>query len=155
MAPGLKVNISSEKIRIKSSFGFFGEILVLALMIIVSNVSSTFNPLVWFSIRLLTSTSSVVANFNRTSKVGLQLAPEDLDVYLGVFSSTGFPLKITISRKGNVLIAQATGQPSFSLEAYETHKFKFDQAKLKLEFLPSENMMILKQGGGKFELKKE
>ncbi|MBE9509244.1 MAG: beta-lactamase family protein, partial [Bacteroidetes bacterium] len=88
-------------------------------------------------------------------KPGLKLKSEDLDQYLGVYCSSTNPLKITISKDSTVLIAQATGQPSFSLEAYELHKFKFDQAMLKLEFMPEENKMILKQGGGEFELIRE
>jgi hypothetical protein len=78
-----------------------------------------------------------------------------LDKYLGVYSSPDFPLKVTITKNGNTLIGQATGQPSFPLEAFEKDKFKFDQAMLKLEFQPDESKMILKQRGGEFELKKE
>ncbi len=54
-----------------------------------------------------------------------------------------------------MLIGQATGQPSFPLEAYETDKFQFSQAGLKLEFLPVDNKMISRQGGGEFELTRE
>ena len=88
-------------------------------------------------------------------KEALQLKSEDLDKYLGIYSSPTFPLKITISKKENVLIAQATGQPSFPLEAYEKDKFKFDQAMLKMEFIPNEEKMILRQRGGEYELIKE
>ncbi len=85
----------------------------------------------------------------------LILKSEDLDKYLGIYSSPNFPLKVTITKKENVLIGQATGQPSFPLEAYETDKFQFSQAGLKLEFIPGDNKMILRQGGGEFELTKE
>ncbi|MGB5783584.1 MAG: peptidase, partial [Eudoraea sp.] len=85
----------------------------------------------------------------------LDLKPEELDTYLGIYSSPDFPLKITISKEKNKLIGQATGQSSFPLEAYEPSKFKFDQAGLKMEFKPDDNKMILRQGGGEFELKKE
>ena len=85
----------------------------------------------------------------------LQLTTEDLDKYLGVYSSPTFPLKITITKNGSALLAQATGQPYFPLEAYEVDKFKFDQAMLKIEFNPAENLLVLLQGGGTFELKKE
>ena len=88
-------------------------------------------------------------------KPSLELKGEDLDQYLGVYSSSSFPLKITISKKDNVLIGQATGQSSFPLEAFELHKFRFDQAMLKLEFILDENKMILKQAGGEFEFTKE
>ncbi len=85
----------------------------------------------------------------------LELASADLDQYLGVYSSPTFPLKITITKNGNALIGQATGQPSFTLEAYELDKFRFEAAGLKLEFKPVDNKMILLQGGGKFELEME
>lgn len=80
---------------------------------------------------------------------------EDLDKYLGVYSSTQISLKITISKESNTLIAQATGQSSFSLEATEKNKFMFDPAGIVLEFKMTENKMILKQGGGQFTFTKE
>ncbi len=80
---------------------------------------------------------------------------EDLDKYLGVYSSTQIPLKITVSKKNNTLISKATGQSSFSLEASELHKFKFDLAGIVLEFNPTEKEMILKQGGGQYVFTKE
>ena len=88
-----------------------------------------------------------------TPAVGLN--SEDLDQYLGTYSSPTFPLKITITKQGNTLIGQATGQPTFPLEAYEPDKFRFEAAGLKLEFKPDTNKMILRQGGGEFELDKE
>jgi len=88
-------------------------------------------------------------------KPGPELSSEDLDAYLGVYSSPTFPLDVTITKEGATLIGQATGQPSFQLKAYETHKFKFDPAQLKLEFIPEEDKMILRQGGGEFELTRE
>ena len=80
---------------------------------------------------------------------------EDLDQYLGVYSSTQIQLKITITRQNNSLIAQATGQPSFPLEATEKDKFKYDLAGVIMEFNPTEKSMILKQGGGQFFFTKE
>jgi len=85
----------------------------------------------------------------------LELRSDELDIYLGIYSSPTFPLKITITKEGTVLIGQATGQSSFPLDAYEQDKFKFDQAGLKIEFKTDDNKMILRQGGGEFELKKE
>lgn len=80
---------------------------------------------------------------------------EELDKYLGVYSSTQIPLKITITKDNTTLIAQATGQSFFPLEATEKDKFKFDQAGVVLEFNPTEKTMILKQGGGQFTFTKE
>lgn len=79
----------------------------------------------------------------------------DLNKYLGVYSSTQIPLKITITKDSIVLIAQATGQSSFPLEATEKDKFKFDQAGIKMEFNTEKNEMTLKQGGGNYLFTKE
>jgi len=77
----------------------------------------------------------------------VSLRTEDLDKYLGVYSSTQIPLKITITKNNTTLISQATGQSSFPLEATEKDKFKFDPAGIKVEFNPEKNEMTLKQGG--------
>lgn len=99
------------------------------------------------------------AVYNRPYKIPdfstYDVSIEDLDKYLGVYSSAQFPLKITITKGNKTLIAQATGQPSFPLEATNKDKFKFEQAGLVLEFNPTEKSMTLKQSGGQFEFKKE
>ncbi len=89
----------------------------------------------------------VFTTFNLTS--------EDLDKYLGVYSSKQIALKITITKDGNTLIAQGTGQPAFPIEATEKDKFKFDQAGAKFEFNLTAKTMILFQGGGQINFTKE
>jgi D-alanyl-D-alanine carboxypeptidase len=84
-----------------------------------------------------------------------EVSSEDLDQYLGIYASKQLPLKITVTKDNRTLIAQATGQPSFPLEATEKDVFKFDQAGVVLEFNPSAKTMILKQGGGQFAFTKE
>ncbi len=84
----------------------------------------------------------------------LVLSEEELEPFLGVYASPALPLKITISKEENALIAQATGQPSFVLVPYEKNKFKFDPANLKIEFIPSEGKLMLDQGM-QFEFTKE
>ena len=83
------------------------------------------------------------------------LTSEDLDKYLGVYSSKQILLKITITKDGNTLIAQGTEQPAFPLEATGKDKFKFDQAGAKFEFNPTDKTMILFQGGGQINFTKE
>jgi CubicO group peptidase (beta-lactamase class C family) len=82
----------------------------------------------------------------------LVLKTEDLDQYLGEYSSDSFPLKIMITKENITLIAQATGQSSFPLTATEKDKFEFEAAKIMLAFKPSENQMTLNQGGRTFVL---
>lgn len=85
----------------------------------------------------------------------LQLSADVLEQYLGTYSAPDFPLKITFTLDGNVLMAQGTGQPSFPLEAYEADKFKFDQAGLKLEFQPESAQVIIHQHGSTWTLTRE
>jgi CubicO group peptidase (beta-lactamase class C family) len=79
----------------------------------------------------------------------------ELDQYIGIYSSSQLPLKITISKKDGALIAQATGQASFPLDPSERDKFKFDRAGVVLEFTPAAGEMTLKQGGGVFKFLRE
>ena len=85
----------------------------------------------------------------------ISLKTADLDKYLGVYSSTQIQLKITITKDNTTLVAQATGQSSFLLEATEKDKFKFDQAGVKMEFNTDKNELTLKQGGGIFLFTKD
>ncbi|MFV0247991.1 MAG: serine hydrolase domain-containing protein [Tenacibaculum sp.] len=84
-----------------------------------------------------------------------EVSSVDLDRYLGVYSSEQIPLKIEVRKNNTTLIAQATGQSSFPLEATEKNKFKFDQAGVVLEFNLSEKTMILKQYGKQYTFTKE
>lgn len=85
----------------------------------------------------------------------MELPVEKLLEYSGTYGSDTFPLKVKIFMEDGTLMGQATGQPSFPLEAYEEDKFQFTRAGLKLEFDPKENKMTLLQGGGSYELTKE
>lgn len=85
----------------------------------------------------------------------ISVTAEELEAYLGVYSSPSFPLKVTISKNENTLIAQAAGQSSFPLEAYGQHRFRFNPAGVQMEFKPEESIMVLQQAGRAFELKKE
>ena len=80
---------------------------------------------------------------------------EDLDKYLGTYSSKDVRVKITISKKDNTLVAQATGQGAFGVEATEKDKFKNDQAAAKLEFNTIAKTMVVKQDGEAFKFTKE
>lgn len=85
----------------------------------------------------------------------LSLSSEELSQYVGTYSTTNFPLKIKIMAEDETLKAQATGQAAFPLEAYASHQFKFDAAGIKIEFVPQDQKLILRQGGMKYEMQKE
>jgi hypothetical protein len=85
----------------------------------------------------------------------LLLKTEDLDKYLGIYSSKQFPSKATITKYNFTLIAQATGQLAFPLEATEKDKFQSDDGKIMMEFNTVQNELTIRQGGEKFLLTKE
>lgn len=85
----------------------------------------------------------------------IALKSEDLDKFLGVYSSPTFPLKITVTKKDATLYTQATGQSEFPVEATAADKFKFDAAGIVLEFDTTKNQMTIKQGGRQYVLTKE
>lgn len=85
----------------------------------------------------------------------IELTTQDLDKYIGVYSSKDIPLRLTITKNDKTLLAQATGQPAFGLDAAGKDIFKFEKAGVVLEFNTTDNKLILKQGGGTFSFTKE
>lgn len=85
----------------------------------------------------------------------IAVAAKDLDPLLGLYSSTDMPLKITITRKEDILMGQATGQDAFQMEALGNNSFKFDPSGLMMEFNPEKGLMLLKQGGKTFRYARE
>lgn len=77
-----------------------------------------------------------------------EVTTEDLDKYLGLYTSSQIALEISITKKDDSLIAQATGQPALPLEASEKDTFTFDQAGAKFKFNTKEKSLTLFQGGG-------
>lgn len=81
--------------------------------------------------------------------------PKDLDAYLGTYATKEISLKLTVTKEGNTLFAQGTGQSSFPLEATDKHKFRFEKAGVALEFNPTNNTLLLKQRGKELVFTKE
>ncbi|RZJ63357.1 MAG: class A beta-lactamase-related serine hydrolase [Flavobacterium sp.] len=81
------------------------------------------------------------------------VSPEKLQSYAGTYASAGFPLKIVITTNDGQLIAQATGQSSFPLEAISESDFEFKAAGVNLHF--TSGKMTLKQSGMNIEFNKE
>lgn len=74
------------------------------------------------------------------------LTTQDLDKYLGVYASKELPLELTVTKKGNVLVAQATGQSAFELLPTGNDKFGFEKANISMEFQPTNGSLIMTQG---------
>ena len=76
-----------------------------------------------------------------------KIKPEELAKFTGVYAMPDFPLKITVTAEGATLLAQATGQGKFPLEATDANKFKFDAAGIVMEFDAEKDQMTLIQAG--------
>ncbi|MEB2773913.1 serine hydrolase domain-containing protein [Algoriphagus sp. D3-2-R+10] len=91
-----------------------------------------------------------IPNFSSVS-----LSEEELDQYVGEYSSEQIPLVITFVREGNKLIAKPTGQKEAPLEAKGDHRFEFAMVGAIFEFAPEKNEMTLKQGGATIAFKRK
>ena len=94
-------------------------------------------------------------SFSLPSFYAVALTSADLDKYLGSYANPEIPIKISITKDSLSLIAQATGQPSFTLELIGKDSFEFSPAGVEIQFIPEKNLLILKQGGGEFSFKRE
>lgn len=82
-----------------------------------------------------------------------KLDPSLLSKYVGDYTSKDIPLEIKVFENNGNLLAQATGQPSFSLTYSSDTVFVFAQAGIEIEF--TTNGFVLKQGGAKFNYTKK
>jgi D-alanyl-D-alanine carboxypeptidase len=76
----------------------------------------------------------------------ITLTTADLDKYVGKYTSTQMPLKITITKNNTELFVQGTGIKVFPLEAKGGDKFSFG-ADVTLQFEPAKKTFTLTQGG--------
>ena len=74
-------------------------------------------------------------------------AADELSALTGEYTSAQLPIAMTISLVDGVLTAQATGQPSFALEAVEENFFRYLPAGVVMVFNPNDNTLRLEQGG--------
>ncbi len=85
----------------------------------------------------------------------------DVDVailksYAGNYASKTLPLKIKVWEENGTLMAQATGQGAFPLDATDDSTFRFDAAGIEMKFNQQKaGSFTLKQGGGSFVFERE
>ena len=82
-----------------------------------------------------------------------KVTDEDLDKYVGVYSSDLVPVKLTITKGNKQLFGQLTGQLPFPL--YATAKNKFEIDGVILEFNLTNKTIVAKKDGEIFNLVKE
>jgi CubicO group peptidase (beta-lactamase class C family) len=85
----------------------------------------------------------------------IEVRPEVLDKYVGVYSNPEAPVKFTVTRDGATLYVQPTGQSAAPLEATAADKFKIDPPGIVFEFDAEKNQMIIKRRSGERVFTKE
>ena len=117
----------------------------------------TFNGLT--SLMMPTVISILDAYFKNDTSLkkapSFHLKPKELDVYLGTYSGKTFPAKVTFTKKGNALFAEATGQPVFKLIATKKDSFIYDAMGIRFDFNVKNKSLELTFAGNKHLLKKE
>lgn len=80
---------------------------------------------------------------------------ESLEPYLGVYANEKAPFKLTITKTGNTLQVQPTGQPVFDLVATEKDVFEYEKRKVTIRFHPEKKMLNFKMGERVMDFVKE
>jgi CubicO group peptidase (beta-lactamase class C family) len=133
----------------QSTFGFFPKDGVSFSLI--SNASAVVNNDVTIAVL-----SAVFGKpFNLPDYRVVELTPKESQVYTGVYSSVSLPMRITVSVKGDRLMAQATGQASFALTPHGDHRFSNEAAGIDMVFTPAKGEMTLSQAGARYLFKRE
>jgi CubicO group peptidase (beta-lactamase class C family) len=84
----------------------------------------------------------------------VEVSPEVLDRYVGVYSTPGAPVKLTITRRGSTLYFQPPGESAVPLEATAQDKFKIDPG-VFFEFDAAKGQMTIKRPNGERVFTKE
>jgi D-alanyl-D-alanine carboxypeptidase len=79
---------------------------------------------------------------------GVTISTEVLNSYTGVYSSTEFPVKVTITREGQVLFFQPNTQPAAPLEATATDIFKIESAGIVIKFDAGKKQLSMTRRNG-------
>ena len=121
------------------------------------SISFTFNGLTMLIMPLVVSILDTYFEGDTSLKTqnSITINSKGLDVYLGVYSGKTFPAKVTFTKKGNTLFAQATGQPIFKLSATKKDYFIYDAMGIQFDFNLKNNSLELTFAGNKHLLTKE
>ena len=100
---------------------------------------------------------SVKKKYTLVNTNTIEITPEELNEYIGVYYNPQKNIDITIStnRTQTSLLAQATNQDPIPLNAIEKNVFNYNKAGIIMEFKPEENKFILIQHGGYFPFTKK
>lgn len=85
----------------------------------------------------------------------VELSTEQLDKYTGTYVTKELPMDFVVTREGNTLFLQATGQSRSAMSAEGEHKFSIMKYGVKMTFNPAEDKLHFEQNGYEFDLEKK
>jgi D-alanyl-D-alanine carboxypeptidase len=85
----------------------------------------------------------------------MAISTEILDKYVGVYANPAAPLKFTVTRDGEKLFLQLTGQSIIPLEPTAQNTFKIESPPIVIEFSVEKNQLIIKRNGAERVFTKE
>jgi len=80
---------------------------------------------------------------------------KELETYLGVYSSTSFPVKLTVTKSGKQLFVQAPGDAKMKMVATAKGEFKYEPAGIAIRFFTENGQLFIIQGGKTHVLTRE
>lgn len=102
---------------------------------------------------------AVLSNyFDKPFKItfnNIALKTEELDEYLGEYSSPYYPLKIIITKNNSTLLIQLDDQEQVVIDPIEKNKFESIWEGIQLQFMSNQNQFIYEEGGKKFTFSKQ
>jgi D-alanyl-D-alanine carboxypeptidase len=84
-----------------------------------------------------------------------EVKPDDLEKYIGKYTSEELIMTLSITNNGEKLFAQVKGQSEFPLDAVEKDIFEFTSAGIKITFDVYKKTLELNQGGKKYIFRKQ
>nr|WP_068892425.1 serine hydrolase domain-containing protein [Pedobacter panaciterrae] len=123
----------------------------IAVAITANGVNTLLNNVTIGVLSILFNKSYTIPSYANTFTV----KPEDLDQYLGIYSTDKLPFKIAITKKDGILYGQATGQSTFPLEPVKANVFTFESAGITGTFDVEKKQMTFQQNGATFVMIKD
>ena len=85
----------------------------------------------------------------------VSLSINELETFVGNYSSQQLPLDIKVFVQDERLMAQASGQGAFDLTSFSDNEFRFDRAGITIKFNSDKSGFTLIQGGGQYYYSKQ
>lgn len=162
VSKGIGMGLGGGDINGRKGFGHEGSIdgfQSMALHLQDEKVSAAYtaNGVNISPLHILTTALGIYfdANYELPSFETIQVDPNDLKKYIGVYASDSAPFKLIILEKDGKLLGGPEGNNNNILTPTKPDQFKLESEGVTLDFKSNENTLKLSQGGQVFLFSKE